>query len=547
MNTYVDASYLQYLNGMPYMMPASPWFFTNLPGYDKNWLWRGDHLWFDRWEEIKYLQPDFVEIVTWNDYGESHYIGPLYDKAMAAFVIGEAPYNYVDEMPHDAWRMFLPYLIDTYKSGIATVTEEGISIWHRIYPAAACDSGYTSGNTASQLQIEFDPATIVQDRIFFSALLGSDADVVVTTGGVAQTVEWSTKPDGGIGVYHGSVPFGIGDVFVDLERSGTTLARVGGFPISTDCPVSQNFNAYTAGSWTGEAISATPKLTLSEQSCIKGTGTGNFEGICEFACENGYCPSGACTCLQMGKKNLTTATGPQGYPIAGEDANYSGLCMFDCSHGDCPPTACGAEEVPLSVATVSPFLPPACTAGEGEGNLGGLCGFSCAHGYCPRVSCTCTSEGVLNLLEPTVDVLGSAASGLNPILYDGLCNFACQRGYCPEGACQSTDSSSGSSGGSVGPYGTVYVDPTIWVESSPTVACVPPCTMVFPPLTLTAMTTIPIPDLTTTITRSELSTSTFTLYNGSVYELLSYELSAQTIIVPIPPGNSSQAKYFGLA
>jgi hypothetical protein len=41
MNTYVDASYLQFLNDMPYMMPVSPWFFTNMPGYDKNWLWRG--------------------------------------------------------------------------------------------------------------------------------------------------------------------------------------------------------------------------------------------------------------------------------------------------------------------------------------------------------------------------------------------------------------------------------------------------------------------------------------------------------------------------
>lgn len=40
MNTYVDASYYQYLNGSPYMMPASPWFYTNLPGYKKNWMWR---------------------------------------------------------------------------------------------------------------------------------------------------------------------------------------------------------------------------------------------------------------------------------------------------------------------------------------------------------------------------------------------------------------------------------------------------------------------------------------------------------------------------
>ena len=46
MNTYVDASYLQFLNDtspdLKYMMPVSPWFSTNLPGYNKNWIWRGE-------------------------------------------------------------------------------------------------------------------------------------------------------------------------------------------------------------------------------------------------------------------------------------------------------------------------------------------------------------------------------------------------------------------------------------------------------------------------------------------------------------------------
>ncbi|PQE03171.1 alpha-13-glucanase mutanase protein [Rutstroemia sp. NJR-2017a BBW] len=44
-NAYVDASYLQYLKPSdgsaqkPYMMAASPWFYTNLPGFGKNWAW----------------------------------------------------------------------------------------------------------------------------------------------------------------------------------------------------------------------------------------------------------------------------------------------------------------------------------------------------------------------------------------------------------------------------------------------------------------------------------------------------------------------------
>lgn len=74
MNTYVDASYADFLGKtMPYMMPVSPWFYTNLPEWHKNWLWRGDDLWYDRWEEVLFWQPNLVEIISWNDYGESHY------------------------------------------------------------------------------------------------------------------------------------------------------------------------------------------------------------------------------------------------------------------------------------------------------------------------------------------------------------------------------------------------------------------------------------------------------------------------------------------
>ena len=76
MSTYTDACYFHFLNqtGVPmlYMMPVLPvsisllihseldirwnfllmsiflqWFYTNLPAYDKNWVWRGDDLWFE--------------------------------------------------------------------------------------------------------------------------------------------------------------------------------------------------------------------------------------------------------------------------------------------------------------------------------------------------------------------------------------------------------------------------------------------------------------------------------------------------------------------
>ncbi|GFF93364.1 mutanase Pc12g07500 [Aspergillus lentulus] len=439
LTTYTDASYNQTLDGAPYMMPASPWFFTNLPGYNKNWLWRGDDLWYNRWQQIIYFQPIFVEIISWNDYGESHYIEPLRDDAMAAFSIGQAPYNNATDMPHDGWRKFLPFVINLYKTGTATVSREGITTWYRKSPAAACSTGGTSGNTASQLQLELPPTDVAQDRIFFTALLSSPAIVTVSIAGVPESLTWEYTPDGGIGLYHGSMPIGTrtGQVIVTLSRDGKAIAEVIGAPISNTCQNNiQNWNAWVGSSFSSDKISATPALNIADQKCIKGTGSYNFEGLCNFACSLGYCPISACTCQAMGKPpSLPAASEIRGYPIAGEDASYIGLCSFDCTYGYCPDTACGTVSAPLSTPTVSDFSPPSCISGSGEGNLAGLCNFACQYGFCPMNACSCHATGPLVLPPPAADVAGHAASGMDVTRYDDLCRFACSRGYCPTAAC----------------------------------------------------------------------------------------------------------------
>ncbi|KAE8315357.1 glycosyl hydrolase family 71-domain-containing protein [Aspergillus transmontanensis] len=457
MDTYVDASYMQYLDGKPYMMPVSPWFYTNLPGYKKNWVWNGDRLWFDRWQQVMYLQPEWVEIISWNDYGESHYIGPLHENAYAAFDIGNASYNYAAAYSHDEWRTFLPYLIDLYKTGTATITNEGVQVWFRRAPGAACTNGGTSGNTVSQFQIEFPPTEILQDKVFFSALLGSPADVSVSIGGVLQEATWSDAPDGGIGIYHGSVPFNenTGQVIVKISRNGAVIASMEGDSITTSSCLGgiQNWNAWVGMEMASATISATPQLTISEQVCVNGTGPNKFASLCGFSCSYGYCPVGACICTAMGEqRTLPNATGIKGYPLAGEDASYSGLCDFNCNYGNCDPEACGTTEVELTVPTVSDFSPPACVGGTGEGNLAGLCSFSCGYGFCPINACTCTGEGGLVLPPASQYVSGYAAPGMDATVYGPLCGFTCSHGYCPEGACATNPygSSDGATPGTVG-------------------------------------------------------------------------------------------------
>jgi hypothetical protein len=63
MTTVSDKQWVDAIGGKTYMMPVSPWFYTNLPQWDKNWLWRGDDLWHDRWQQIIEMQPSLVEVI----------------------------------------------------------------------------------------------------------------------------------------------------------------------------------------------------------------------------------------------------------------------------------------------------------------------------------------------------------------------------------------------------------------------------------------------------------------------------------------------------
>lgn len=40
MDGSVDETYLRVVDRSRYMMAVSPWFYTNLPGYNKNWVWK---------------------------------------------------------------------------------------------------------------------------------------------------------------------------------------------------------------------------------------------------------------------------------------------------------------------------------------------------------------------------------------------------------------------------------------------------------------------------------------------------------------------------
>jgi hypothetical protein len=341
-----------------------------------------------------------------------------------------------------------------------------------------------------------------------------------------------------VDIYHGSVPFdgNTGEVIVTISRSGTTIAQMTGKSITTDCTNGiENWNAWVGSATSSETISATPALDIAEQVCVEGTGVYNFAGLCEFACNLGYCPIGACICLLMGAQHTKpNATGVEGYPLSGEDPSYAGLCSFDCNYGYCPDAACATVSVPLPVPTVSDFDPPACIAGEGEGNLAGLCSFCCNYGYCPMLGCTCTEEGGLVEAPAATAVNGIALATDDPV-QSGLCNFACEHGYCPSGACTAVAATAtGAGGGS----GDVYIGPGVWSEPSPVLPCIPPCNLIIPPLPLTTTSTIHIPPWVTSVVESYPTTRTTTLVNNSTMVIPGYCEITVTTTLNLPEGQS---------
>jgi glucan endo-1,3-alpha-glucosidase len=82
MTTVEDLLYKDNLRGKKYMMCVSPWFYTSgfslqvvslpvtadqvqdLPQWNKNWYCSSESLWYDRWQQILEVMPDFVQIIT---------------------------------------------------------------------------------------------------------------------------------------------------------------------------------------------------------------------------------------------------------------------------------------------------------------------------------------------------------------------------------------------------------------------------------------------------------------------------------------------------
>ncbi|KAF5332372.1 hypothetical protein D9758_016956 [Tetrapyrgos nigripes] len=233
-----DKSYVNALQGKGYIAPASPWFSTHYGrevSYSKNWVFPGDLLWYNRWFEILALKPRFVEMITWNDYGESHYIGPLssphYDDGNS---------KWVNDMPHNGWLDMAKPFIAAYKAGASSpnsyIKSDQIIYWYRTTPKNLnCDSTDTVPGIP-------DGFNTMSDNIFIVTLLMSPGTITVQTGAMV----YKFKAPSGASAF--SVPFQVGAQTFTLTRNGKKVQGMSATSlkeIKNQCTCGiYNFNAY---------------------------------------------------------------------------------------------------------------------------------------------------------------------------------------------------------------------------------------------------------------------------------------------------------------
>ncbi|TGO58568.1 hypothetical protein BCON_0053g00030 [Botryotinia convoluta] len=242
MTTANDLAWKNTLGSKAYMMGVSPWFFHS----DANpiaWMWRGDNLWSERWQQVLEVQPQFVEIVTWNDWGESSYIAPLlHDEEVPANSL-----KYVKNMPHSNLLTLLPYYISQYKGIKSNATTDSMQYWYRTSPAAAGLTGGVLGNNPNQGQIEYSPNTLCEDKVFFTALLQSAADVHVQIG-ESPVTSYSGKA--GLNSWSQGFSGQTGNVTFSIVRNSKTVKSESGTEITAESSVVgglTNFNVWVGG------------------------------------------------------------------------------------------------------------------------------------------------------------------------------------------------------------------------------------------------------------------------------------------------------------
>ncbi|PPR02844.1 hypothetical protein CVT24_002322 [Panaeolus cyanescens] len=216
-----------------YMGAVSPWFFTHYgpDSYNKNFVYLSDqHLYSKRWESIIDSRDSFdiIQVLSWNDYGESHYIGPIK---------GDQPKSqaWTDGMDHTGWLELTGYYATAFKTGqFPTVEKDKLFMWSRPHPAKASSPDPVPQPTNYEL---------FEDTVWAVVMATAPSTVTLTT---SSTTSKSFEVPAGVSKL--AIPISAGGMMKGtIERDGQVVLELNPSQFQFQgSPSTYNYNAFVA-------------------------------------------------------------------------------------------------------------------------------------------------------------------------------------------------------------------------------------------------------------------------------------------------------------
>ncbi|KAH6658686.1 glycoside hydrolase [Truncatella angustata] len=223
-------------NDKAYMIPLSSLQYKHWSG--NNWYRPGEVNLPQRMTEILALgdAPEFVEILTWNDAGESHYISELHTEGLDDTI---RAYANDATTPHTGWQSLFKSFITAYKAGVAATgmrppsgTDVVGSMWYRtILTTASCSGdsmGKPSGSGAARDAVNW--AVVVNDGVSdVTAQVWSNGQLIwksalstglnyFSTPGMSTGIQYIEVVDSGFNVLYSAQ--GTVEVVAQIESGG---------------------------------------------------------------------------------------------------------------------------------------------------------------------------------------------------------------------------------------------------------------------------------------------------------------------------------------
>jgi glucan endo-1,3-alpha-glucosidase len=208
-------------NNKLFLAPVAGQFWQTVPGSGRPYTeYSGGAGMEAIWNDIIHTQkpqPQWVEVLTWNDFAES-YLTP-------STIYSGYPWS---TTPRIAFTPLNAYYAQWYKTGVQpAITNDELLYFYRTHPKAAVASADPYGPVT-----QFYGS--VADDLYVTTLLTAPATLTVNTGGEISTYSLNA------GITNTSIPFTVGTQTFTLTRNSTTIISVQGEDIIAD-PVDYNF------------------------------------------------------------------------------------------------------------------------------------------------------------------------------------------------------------------------------------------------------------------------------------------------------------------